>query len=236
MKTYSPELIIFPVLPEKEDETKPETVVELIDEKGYFKKMHCFVFGPGLGRDPKTFESVEKIIEKLIDLKKTFVLDGDALFLVTQKPEIIKGYTNAVLTPNKMEFIRLEQKLLTQEEQNFESEKKLNLLCSKLGNVTIVQKGEHDLIANGKDEILICKQEGSNRRCGGQGDILAGTLGLFIHWAQWTKQGDLFLACFAACTLVRHSAKLAFLENKRGTTTPDIISKIPKAFNELFDS
>jgi len=30
---------------------------------------------------------------------------------------------------------------------------------------------------------LVCKEEGSARRCGGQGDLLSGSMGVFQHWA-----------------------------------------------------
>lgn len=31
--------------------------------------------------------------------------------------------------------------------------------------------------------VLECSQEGSGRRCGGQGDLLSGSLGVLAHWA-----------------------------------------------------
>lgn len=31
--------------------------------------------------------------------------------------------------------------------------------------------------------VLVCSQEGSGRRCGGQGDLLSGSLGVLAHWA-----------------------------------------------------
>lgn len=31
--------------------------------------------------------------------------------------------------------------------------------------------------------VLVCSQEGSSRRCGGQGDLLSGSLGVMAHWA-----------------------------------------------------
>ena len=35
------------------------------------------------------------------------VVDADGLFLVQQHPEVIRGYKNAILTPNNIEFKRL---------------------------------------------------------------------------------------------------------------------------------
>lgn len=30
--------------------------------------------------------------------------------------------------------------------------------------------------------VVNCRTEGSNRRCGGQGDVLSGSMGVFFHW------------------------------------------------------
>jgi len=39
--------------------------------------------------------------------------------------------------------------------------------------------------------VLVCKEEGSPRRCGGQGDLLSGSMGVFQHWAHLsTTQQD----------------------------------------------
>ncbi len=31
--------------------------------------------------------------------------------------------------------------------------------------------------------VISCSVEGSGRRCGGQGDLLSGSMGTFAHWA-----------------------------------------------------
>lgn len=31
--------------------------------------------------------------------------------------------------------------------------------------------------------VITCSVEGSGRRCGGQGDLLSGSLGVLAHWA-----------------------------------------------------
>jgi len=31
--------------------------------------------------------------------------------------------------------------------------------------------------------VVTCSGEGSGRRCGGQGDLLSGSMGTFLHWA-----------------------------------------------------
>ena len=37
--------------------------------------------------------------------------------------------------------------------------------------------------------VLVCKEEGSPRRCGGQGDLLSGSMGVFHHWTHWACTG-----------------------------------------------
>lgn len=34
-----------------------------------------------------------------------------------------------------------------------------------------------------RSTVLECSHEGSSRRCGGQGDLLSGSLGVLVHWA-----------------------------------------------------
>ena len=82
------------------------------------------------------------------------------------------------------------------------------LLAAKLGNLVIVRKGQVDLITNGEKgedfspqrrgtvlkssvsscpiAVIECDERGSPRRCGGQGDLLSGTIGLFSHWTKTT--------------------------------------------------
>ena len=35
--------------------------------------------------------------------------------------------------------------------------------------------------------VLECNERGGPRRCGGQGDLLSGTIGLFSHWSKGTQ-------------------------------------------------
>ncbi len=73
-------------------------------------------------------------------------------------------------------------------------------LARALQNVTILQKGASDIISNGltvakallpegesrKIEILKNETQGGLKRCGGQGDILSGSVGVLLAWgAEW---------------------------------------------------
>lgn len=48
--------------------------------------------------------------------------------------------------------------------------------------MTILNKGATDVASNGR-LVVCCAGGGSNRRCGGQGDLLAGALAVLFHWA-----------------------------------------------------
>jgi len=164
------------------------------------------------------------------------------LFLISNNPTLIKDYKHAVLTPNVNEYGNLCSKL------GIESKHPKDL-ANSLGNVTIVQKGEVDVITDGHFELK-CDTLGSTRRCGGQGDILAGTIGLFLSWglskkldaSKYMESTDgarqnvptTVLAAYAGCMLTRLCSAEAFKKHKRSTTTSDIINEIGPVFESLF--
>ncbi|XP_053561445.1 ATP-dependent (S)-NAD(P)H-hydrate dehydratase [Bombina bombina] len=114
-------------------------------------------------------------------------------------------------------------------------------LSQAMGNITIVQKGERDLISDG-DKVLVCSHEGSSRRCGGQGDLLAGALGVLVHWAflagpeKINGQNPFLVAAFGACSLTRQCNHQAFQKSGRSMTTGDMILEVGTAFNKLFET
>lgn len=254
IKCYSPELMVAPILPSKEHEGSLNEVEDLI------KRANVFIVGPGLGRDGMTLEGCERIISQLRNENLPIIIDGDALYLLTQNPSIIRDYTRAILTPNIAELGRLLEAVFgsnyKQDKKHLSSEELLRELSAKLGNVTIIQKGEEDIIVNALvSQTLRCSiKYGSPRRCGGQGDVLAGVVGLFSHWAlmaahdgnipQWSSETsssqqeneirNLMLGAYASCLLLKKSAKSSFKTHRRGSTTPNIIDELPKTFQNMF--
>jgi Carbohydrate kinase len=59
---------------------------------------------------------------------------------------------------------------------------RVRALCLALGGVTVFRKGANDTVSSGGD-VYVIHEEGSPRRCGGQGDILAGCMGVASYWA-----------------------------------------------------
>lgn len=99
--------------------------------------------------------------------------------------------------------------------------------------------GATDVASNGRLTVC-CAAAGSTRRCGGQGDLLAGTLAVFFNWA--TMFGDRataaappeLLAVYSACRLTRECSRLAYSQHGRSTTTSDMVRLIHQAFTFLF--
>ncbi|BFZ24568.1 hypothetical protein BsWGS_27607 [Bradybaena similaris] len=235
IKGYSPELIVHPLL-DKQD---------AIDEiSQWLPRFHSLVVGPGLGRDSNLLKTAAAVIQKAMEQKLPLVIDADGLFLVTQDPSLLQGYSNAILTPNTAEFGRLYKKVFDRDPDPSEPIISVKELCRKLGHVTIVHKGLHDIISNG-DQVLVCSEQGSTRRCGGQGDLLSGSMGVFAFWSMESYKkvrdgsvlktyGPGICAAYAACALTRVCSRRAFEVNGRSMTTTDLISQIHESFKYLF--
>lgn len=74
---------------------------------------------------------------------------------------------------------------------------KAALLSKALGGVTVLQKGPTDIISvdtstsdtKAEVETLEVDVEGGLKRCGGQGDILSGTVGTMLAWGKCYEDG-----------------------------------------------
>lgn len=112
-------------------------------------------------------------------------------------------------------------------------------------------------------QLLECREVAALRRCGGQGDVLAGTLAAFLCWA--TKSdgvtggntnsnanasssghgsstgasqgaeapGPYALAAYAACSVMRSASAAAFTAQGRGLLAGDIIPLLPHAVDRV---
>ncbi|KAI5306890.1 hypothetical protein KEM56_006589 [Ascosphaera pollenicola] len=185
IKSYSPNLMVHPYLRSSStDGPNPKDIPALakpiID---FMARIHVLIIGPGLGRDPVTQKIVVEIIKEAIKQKMPMVFDADALMIVQEHPDLIKGYRQCILTPNIVEFGRLAKALGVEAPKGNEQDqtKACRELSQALGGVAIVQKGRKDVISNGITSIL-CDVEGGYKRSGGQGDTLTGSLGTFLAW------------------------------------------------------
>ncbi|CBQ70889.1 conserved hypothetical protein [Sporisorium reilianum SRZ2] len=246
IKTYSPDLIVNRLL----DADAPWGEVErAVDE--LFARFHAVVVGPGLGRDA----FMQKCAKLCIGLARKHdmyvVVDADGLWLLQNEPEVISGYAKAILTPNVAEFARLCDKLGV--DAKGDPDQAAKKLAAALHGPTILEKGRVDRITNGT-EVLTVDIEGGLKRCGGQGDILAGCLGTFAGWAKIYHQdhphlpatstnadGDLIaqdrlllLAGYGAALTARTCSRRAFYKHKRAMLADDLLPEVGSAYEELW--
>ncbi|KAK1266261.1 ATP-dependent (S)-NAD(P)H-hydrate dehydratase [Acorus gramineus] len=237
IKSYSPELIVHPILEEsysvREEEKASVCQKVLTEVTKWMERFDCLVVGPGLGRDPFLLGCVTEIMKHARQSNIPIVVDGDGLFLITENLDLVRGYPLAALTPNVNEYKRLVQKVLDCEVDDHDRYAQLFSLAQRIGGVTILRKGKCDLISDG-ETVEMVSNFGSPRRCGGQGDILSGSVAVFSSWARQQRsittkhsndspQNPMILGCIAGSTLLRKAASLAFKDKKRATLTTDII-------------
>lgn len=219
IKSYSPELIVHPLL---------DSSNAIADIQPWLERLHVIVIGPGLGRDAAILETVSKLIRVCRDLKKPLVIDADGLHLVTQDSTLIKDYPGVILTPNAIEFSRL---FGTDREQVWTRIKDLGK------GVTVLEKAALDIIYHSESgEEMICEKGGSGRRCGGQGDLLSGSLATFYHWAiQRAEPKPEIIACYSASKLVKECNERVFRNLGRSMIATDMIDSIGPVFRENFE-
>lgn len=234
IKAYSPELMVFPVL------DSPNGLDRLRDD--LLPRLHSLVVGPGLGRSDVVLTLLPEILARVRELQLPVVLDADALYFVSLKPDMVRDYQRAILTPNGPELERLYRAVLGRPPLEDRSAT-VQDLASALGHVTVIAKGKDDLISDGISSIP-CREHGSPRRCGGQGDILAGLTATFAHWS-YTATGNrdgsstpryspAIIAALGGSMLARRCSRQAFKRYSRSMLTTDVLKEIRTSFTALF--
>ncbi|KAL7999504.1 putative ATP-dependent (S)-NAD(P)H-hydrate dehydratase, ribokinase [Plasmopara halstedii] len=247
IKSYSPELIVHPLLRSDaalkgfEESKRAEILANAVKRIAQIlPRLDSLVIGPGLGRDESVQEITRQVIVEAKEANLPLILDGDALYLVSLEPNVVKGYRNAILTPNGMEYARLcvTMGLLSSIDTQQAAKIPPAQLSEALGYPVILQKGNVDTFSDGTI-TLVNAEFGCPRRCGGQGDILSGAIATF---AAWTKQADLddndgnilLLAAYGGSLVTRASSKFAFDEHQRSMTAPDVLRSLSKGFVKAF--
>ncbi len=185
IRSYSPNLIV---------RTSPENFLSLtaLEEIAWLIDWsNAVVIGPGLGVEKQCEELLVKLLEKLKEGKKSFVLDADALKLVKNHLDLIKG-EKCIVTPHESELKIMTGIVLPPYERIDERVKIISDLAKKL-DITMLIKGPYDYISNGtftKVNITGCPE----MSIGGTGDILAGLCACFLA----TENDPFRSACSAA--------------------------------------
>lgn len=207
IKSYSPDLIVHPLL------DRPDAVTEI---SKWLERLHVIVIGPGLGDNPLIVDNVKELLASDVMKQKRLVIDADGLKLI-EYIDTIPGLVG-IMTPNAIEAQRL------------------NGLRPK-GFVAMF-KGPRDEITNtDRVEFFGCDFRGTGRRCGGQGDLLSGSIATLYHWA--VSAGSVnpeVVACQGAGLLVRLCNYEAVQVRGRGALAVDMIDQIPLVFKNYFET
>lgn len=98
-----------------------------------------------------------------------------------------------------------------------------------------------DEISNGRF-TAVCSEPGALRRCGGQGDILAGCIAAQAAWmpppgSNGKADGvpDTVAAAYGAAVVVRTAARWAFEARKRSMVAGDMLEFVGPAVDSVLD-
>lgn len=262
IKSYAPDLIVHPILaPPSSPSSSPDAVKSEL--QSLLSRLHALIIGPGLGREPYMLDYAKLALAIAKERGMFLVLDADALWMVGQDLSLVRGYRRAVLTPNVMEFKRLSEQV--QIDPSTDPTRVASLLSQKLGGLTVLQKGATDVIATntlgaGEEDraksqvpqgereqelVVTVDVQGGYKRCGGQGDILSGSVGAFLAWGKCFEErafGDQtipptslpILAATAGSLVTRTVSRRGFEKMGRAMLTEDLVPEIGKAFEEVF--
>ena len=248
IKSYSPELIVHAVMPD----AAPTDAAACADAvaaavravAAVLPSLDALVIGPGLGRAAHVQSVAAGVLQRALEAHVPLVVDGDGLWLVAHDLSLVRGQRSVLLTPNAAEYSRLAAALAGRPVESARATDEVppvEKVAAALEGPTVLQKGARcaqgaDLICGPDGVLLRCVATGSPRRCGGQGDVLAGTSGTFCAWLAKHNKGELTVsaAALAAAAVTRGAARLAFESMKRATLTTDVIQCVGDAFEELF--
>ena len=113
-RSYSPDLLVSGVYCHSAM-TSEDKGTRIAEQKRLAESMRkallhldALVIGPGLGRNEFVLKAIAKVIETAREQCLPLVLDADALlWVMKQRPDLVREYSQAVLTPNADEYKEL---------------------------------------------------------------------------------------------------------------------------------
>ena len=180
------------------------------------KALDVLVVGPGLGRSEPALAAARALIRQATDEgRPALVIDGDGRWALRGHDALLLSLApQTLLTPNRGEFERLTQQL-----------------AGRPLRALVVRKGPVDVVGPvDGPPLFACDTAGSPRRCGGQGDLLAGAIAAFLNFAP----AEPALMAWAACDLLREASAAAFAKKKRSMVATDVLEELPAALQELY--
>lgn len=237
LKTYSPDLIVKTV-------SKFSEGCSFSDELSQFLGgMHAIVVGPGLGMED---DATAAVLCAISSPHVPVVLDADALSLVAYNEDCNKAVRKAchdrkvpiVFTPNVPELKRLAKSM------NLDENADAKEIAKNLGPAAVVvAKGPNDVIVS-QSRCETVSFSGSQKRVGGQGDILAGCIAIASAWAvraqePYSSETDYkdFVSCvIMACWIAREASRRAYKAHRRGLLASDILPFVTAVVGDIEDA
>lgn len=207
---YAPDLITYPLDGDFVSTRHLNELKRLISGKT------AVVIGGGLGREYVTQDAVRKLLS---EISVPCVIDADAIYALANHKECIKN--NFIITPHSHEFYVLSGKNVSN--IPFKDRVKLAEEHASFLNVTILLKGNIDIITNGRQTALN-KTGNPYMTKGGTGDTLAGICGSFL------AQGhDPFTSACAAAYINGKAGDIVAKKRKQSLIASDLLDSICSA-------
>jgi ADP-dependent NAD(P)H-hydrate dehydratase / NAD(P)H-hydrate epimerase len=213
IRSYSPDLIVKRVGDDLLTPRDTEKILKLA------KNVDSVILGCGIGLEVETAAALNVLLE---EIQKPMIIDADALKIIDVEVLSQREY-ETVLTPHKTEF----KTLFSQEVQgNLESKAEVVLDASQNSGCTVLLKSAVDIIATG-DKLRLNSTGNPGMTVGGTGDCLAGLVGGLM-----AQDHHGFEAAFLGAYINGKAGDLAAEKYGYNFTATDILSFIPKIFNE----
>lgn len=207
LKSLLPEVIIIDL----------NKIKRLQDIEWILKRIDCILIGPGLSRVLN--KTINLIVNYFINKRVEMIFDGDGILLFKDFFTDKKLNFTIFLTPNKNELPNAKL---------FETS-----LIKNCNSVILIEKGEIDKIYLNTEKKVEVNLFGSKRRCGGQGDILAGILCAILKNRQLknlknkiSKEHTQLDLAKLSCIFMRFFAKKAYEKKKFSLKPSDILRSI----------
>ncbi|TFG21471.1 MAG: NAD(P)H-hydrate dehydratase [Promethearchaeota archaeon] len=171
IRSYSPNMIVRSSKGEWLTIKAYDEVSKLIDWAD------TILIGPGMGLEKETEELFVRILEKLNPIQKKLVLDADALKLVKNHLDLIKG-KEVILTPHEGE-LKIIKAIDLPKYDEIEKRGDITFKLAKEINSIVLLKGPYDYISDGHS-LKINKTGCPEMSIGGTGDVLAGLCASFL--------------------------------------------------------
>ncbi len=183
------------------------------------RKVNSLVLGCGMGRHAKTISAINMLISKLT---LPMVLDADALYAISKKPQMILG-KQVILTPHLGEAaILLGRESIA---DDFDTRLATAKEISAKYQAVVVLKGHVDVIS--APDITVTNNSGTPYMTkGGFGDILAGICGALL-----ARGAGLFEAAHIGAYISGKAGEIASKYYGEGLLASDIFTFIPQAIH-----